>query len=28
VRVYKGKEREIAVSYEQAKELIENQEIV
>jgi hypothetical protein len=28
VRVYKGKKREIAVSYEQAKELIENQEIV
>ena len=28
VRVYKGKKREIAVSYEQAKQLIENQEIV
>ncbi len=28
VRAYKGKKKEIAVSYEQAKELIENQEIV
>ena len=28
VRVYKGKKREIAVSYEQAKELIENQDTV
>jgi len=28
VRVYKGKKKEIAVSYQQAKELIENQEIV
>lgn len=28
VRVYKGKKKEIAVTYQQAKELIENQEIV
>ena len=28
VRVYKGKRKEIAVSYQQAKELIENQDIV